>query len=185
MDRVLNEEHWTVLLVLKAVKHLHNTRKLRTFALSKGKKDKTLFNSIKRNTIMEKLDFTFEELVNRLTFTEDDYNKEAELKGVNISFKEFIQDIMGYCQKYGCALDDAIFLAEDDFKEFSKKTYNVCFDDDNSSNDEGWYETYEYCKNYIEMTNGTNEGYFKDYKGGLVSIYCNETGKAVYAEKVK
>ena len=134
---------------------------------------------------MEKLDFTFEELVNRLTFTEDDYNKEAELKGVNISFKEFIQDIMGYCQKYGCALDDAIFLAEDDFKEFSKKTYNVCFDDDNSSNDEGWYETYEYCKNYIEMTNGTNEGYFKDYKGGLVSIYCNETGKAVYAEKVK
>lgn len=134
---------------------------------------------------MEKLYFTSNELINSLTFTEDDFNKAAECKRINITFKEFIQDIMGYCQKNGCALCDAIFLAEDDFKEFSKKTYNVCFDDDNSSNDEGWYETYKYCKNYIEMYNGTNKSYFKDYKGGLVSIYCNETGKTVYAEKVK
>lgn len=177
-----------MLLALKTVNQLPDSKKLRTFALSKGKKDKTLFNNIKRNTIMEKFDFTFEELVNRLTFTEDDYNKEAELKGVKASFKKFIQDIINYCQKYGCALDDAIFLAEDDFdyfKEFAKKTYDVCFDNDNSSNNEGWHEPYQYCKNYIEMYNGTNEDYFADYKGGLVSIYCNETGKTVYCEKVK
>ena len=134
---------------------------------------------------MEKLDFTFDELVSSISFTEDDYNKAAELKGVNTSFKEFIQDIIDYCQKYGCALDDAIFLAEDDFKELAKKTYDVCFDNDNSSNNEGWHETYEYCKNYIEMYNGTNEDYFKDYKGGIVSIYCNETDEEVYSERVK
>lgn len=134
---------------------------------------------------MEKLDFTFEEFVNSLTFTQDDYNKAADLKGINTSFKEFIQDIMDYCQKYGCALEDAIFYAEDDFKELSKKTYDVCFDDDNNSNGEGWHESYQYCKDYIEMTNGTNEGYFKDYKGGIVSIYCNETGEEVYSERVR
>lgn len=134
---------------------------------------------------MEKLNFTLNELIKSLSFTENDFNKAAECKRISISFKEFIQDIMGYCQKYGCALDDAIFLAEDDFKEFAKKTYDVCFDNDNSSNNEGWHETYEYCKNYIECNNGTNEDYFADYKGGLVSIYCNETGKTVYCEKVK
>ena len=84
----LNALYWIILqvwqpnnFVLKTVKHLPDSIKVRTFALSKGKKTTTLFNNIKRNTIMEKLDFTFEELVNRLTFTEDDYNKEAELKG--------------------------------------------------------------------------------------------------------
>ena len=134
---------------------------------------------------MKKLDFTSDELIDSLNFTESDYKKAAELKGVNTSFKEFIQDIMDYCQKYGCALDDAIFLAEDDFKDLAKKTYDVCFDNDNSSNNEGWHETYEYCKNYIEMYNGTNESYFEDYKGGIVSIYCNETDEEVYSERVK
>lgn len=134
---------------------------------------------------MEKLDFTFEEFVNSLTFTQDDYNKAADLKGINTSFKEFIQGIMDDCQEYGYTLEDAIFYAEDDFKELSKKTYDVCFDDDNNSNGEGWHESYQYCKDYIEMTNGTNEGYFKDYKGGIVSIYCNETGEEVYSERVR
>ena len=134
---------------------------------------------------MEKLDFTFEEFVNSLTFTQDDYNKAADLKGINTSFKEFIQDIMDYCQKYGCALDDAIFLAEDDFKDLAKKTYDVCFDNDTSSNGEGWHESYQYCKDYIESNNGSNWSYFGDYKGGIVSIICNETGEKVYSERVK
>ena len=134
---------------------------------------------------MKKLDFTSDELIDSLNFTESDYKKATERKGVKTIFKEFIQDIMDYCQKYGCALDDAIFLAEDDFKDLAKKTYDVCFDSDTSSNNEGWHETYEYCKNYIEMYNGTNESYFEDYKDGIVSIYCNETGEEVYSERVK
>ena len=134
---------------------------------------------------MEKLDFTFEEFVNSLTFTQDDYNKAADLKGINTSFKEFIQDIMDDCQEYGYTLEDAIFYAEDDFKELSKKTYDVCFDDDNNSNGEGWHESYQYCKDYIERNNGSNWSYFRDYKGGIVSIICNETGEKVYSERVK
>ena len=64
-------------------------------------------------------------------------------------------------------------------------TYDVVFQDDNSSNRKGWHETFEYCKNYIESNNGTNTSYFADYKGGTVSIYCNETDEEVYTYAVK
>lgn len=63
-------------------------------------------------------------------------------------------------------------------------TYDVCFDDDTASNNKGWEQTYEYCLSYIKMYNGTNESYFEDYKGGVVSIYCNETEEEVYSEDI-
>ena len=134
---------------------------------------------------MKKLDFTSDELIDSLNFTESDYKKAAERKGVNANFEEFIKGIMDDCQEYGYTLEDAIFYAEDDFKELSKKTYDVCFDDDNNTNGEGWHESYQYCKDYIESNNGSNWSYFGDYKGGIVSIYCNETGEQVYSERVK
>ena len=58
-------------------------------------------------------------------------------------------------------------------------TFDVVFNDDNSSNRKGWHETFEYCKNYIERYNGTDISYFADYKGGTVSIYCYEIDHAV------
>ena len=64
-------------------------------------------------------------------------------------------------------------------------TYDVVFNDDNASNRKGWYETFEYCKNYIESNNGTNNSYFADYKCGTVSIYCNELGVEVYTCQCK
>lgn len=64
-------------------------------------------------------------------------------------------------------------------------TFDVVFNDDNSSNRKGWHETFEYCKNYIESNNGTNNSYFADYKGGTVSIYCNETDEEVYTRQCK
>lgn len=64
-------------------------------------------------------------------------------------------------------------------------TYDVEFDDENDSNSKGWQESYEYCKNYIDANNGTNESYFADYKGGMVSIRCNETDEVVYREEIK
>ena len=64
-------------------------------------------------------------------------------------------------------------------------TYDVVFQDDNASNRKGWHETFEYCKNYIERNNGTNNSYFAAYKGGTVSIYCNETDEEVYTYAVK
>jgi hypothetical protein len=64
------------------------------------------------------------------------------------------------------------------------QTYDVNFDDDSSSNSKGFYWTKEQCMDYIEIYNGTEHSYFKDYKGGTVSIVCNETGETVYEELV-
>jgi hypothetical protein len=65
-----------------------------------------------------------------------------------------------------------------------KKTYNVVFNDETSSNDKGFKESYNYCMNYIKSNNGTNNSYFKDYKVGTVSIVCNETGETVFETNV-
>lgn len=65
------------------------------------------------------------------------------------------------------------------------KTYDVHFNDSTDSNSKGFEETLDYCKDYIQMHNGTNESYFADYKGGTVSIVCNETGETVYEEIIK
>lgn len=61
-------------------------------------------------------------------------------------------------------------------------TYDIYFNDDTSSNNKGFKTTLEECKSYIELYNGTNESYFEDYKGGVVSIVCNETEEEVYSE---
>ena len=66
-----------------------------------------------------------------------------------------------------------------------KLSYNVVFNDDNNSNDKGFEQTLDYCKNYIATYNGTNESYFADYKGGIVQIVCNETEEVVYEEEVR
>lgn len=67
----------------------------------------------------------------------------------------------------------------------SNKTYDVVFNDATFSNNKGFNESIEYCKDYIKTHNGSNFSYFADYKGGSVSIVCNETEKVVYEEKVK
>ena len=67
-------------------------------------------------------------------------------------------------------------------------TYDVYFNDEYNSNNKGFcgeHSTYESCKTYIEMFNGTNESYFADYKGGIVSIVCNETGETIYEEVIR
>lgn len=64
-------------------------------------------------------------------------------------------------------------------------TYDIYFNDDTDSNNKGFKNTLEYCKGYIDSYNGTNESYFEDYKGGTVSIVCNETSESVYEMDVK
>lgn len=66
-----------------------------------------------------------------------------------------------------------------------KKTYDVVFNDDNSSNEKGWKQTKGYCLDYIKAYNGTDESYFEDYKGGIVQIVCNETGEVVFEDYVR
>ena len=66
------------------------------------------------------------------------------------------------------------------------RTYDIHFNDSEDSNSKGFVgASYDYCKSYIESNNGTNESYFVDYKGGIVSIVCNETGETVYAEDIR
>lgn len=64
-------------------------------------------------------------------------------------------------------------------------TFDVVFNDNNDSNSKGFQDTAAYCYMYIQRYNGTNESYFKDYKGGTVQVVCNETGEVVYEEEVR
>jgi len=63
-------------------------------------------------------------------------------------------------------------------------TYDIFFDDDNNSNNKGFAESLEFCENYIKMHNGTSESYFSDYKGGSVSIRCNENELTVFETEI-
>ena len=60
-----------------------------------------------------------------------------------------------------------------------KETFDVVFNDDEKSDRKGWRATFEECKDYIETYNGTNESYFEDYKGGVVSIVSNTTNDII------
>jgi hypothetical protein len=64
-------------------------------------------------------------------------------------------------------------------------TYDIYFNDEYDSNNKGMSESLEYCKEYIRENNGTDHSYFADYKGGIVSIVCNETGETIYEEEVR
>jgi len=64
------------------------------------------------------------------------------------------------------------------------KTYDIIFNDDFNSNNKGFRETFEYCRNWIAIHNGSNYSYFADYKGGTVSIICNESEEYIHIEEV-
>lgn len=65
------------------------------------------------------------------------------------------------------------------------QTYDIHFNDDTSSNNKGFAISLEEAKAYIAANNRTNNRYFANYKGGTVSIVCNETDEVVYSEEVK
>lgn len=65
------------------------------------------------------------------------------------------------------------------------KTYDVVFNDDANSNNKGINGTYEECMNWIENNRKDKSTYFGDYRGGMVSIVCNETGGYVYSEEIE
>ena len=63
--------------------------------------------------------------------------------------------------------------------------FDVMFNNDTMSDSKGFNASYEYCLDYIKTYNGTNESYFEDYKGGIVSIYDTTDGEEVYYEEVR
>lgn len=64
------------------------------------------------------------------------------------------------------------------------KTFDIQFNDNENSNNMGFNESLDYCKDYIARYNGTNHSHFADYKGGTVSIVDNERGETAHAEMV-
>ena len=64
-------------------------------------------------------------------------------------------------------------------------TYDFYFNDSENSNNKGFNMTLEEAKEYIRIYNGTNESYLADYKGGTVSIVCNENGEEVYNTTIR
>lgn len=69
--------------------------------------------------------------------------------------------------------------------ENNNKTYDIHFNDSNDSNNEGFSYTIEECMLWIESNRNDSSTYFGDYKGGTVSIVCNETGEEVYSEIIR
>lgn len=67
----------------------------------------------------------------------------------------------------------------------TQQTFDIVFNDNNNSNNKGFAMSLEQAKNYIKNNNGTNESYFQDYKGGIVSIVCNETQETIFETEVK
>lgn len=63
-----------------------------------------------------------------------------------------------------------------------KKLTTFIFNDETSSDNKGFSASIGYCQNYINSNNGSS--YFEDYKGGTVSIICNETGETVFETRV-
>ncbi|MCY1520369.1 hypothetical protein D9M68_551440 [compost metagenome] len=64
------------------------------------------------------------------------------------------------------------------------KTYDIFFNDNENSNNKGFSESLDYCMNYVAVNNGTKNSYFQDYKGGTVSIICNETEETVFETEI-
>lgn len=64
------------------------------------------------------------------------------------------------------------------------QTFDIFFNDDNNSNNKGFALSLEDAISYIKNNNGTNESYFQDYKGGTVSIVCNETEETVFETEI-
>lgn len=64
------------------------------------------------------------------------------------------------------------------------KTYDVVFNDSCDSNSKGFSSTIEECMSWIESNRNDSSTYFGDYRGGTVSVVCNETGEEVYSESI-
>ena len=65
-----------------------------------------------------------------------------------------------------------------------EKTYDVVFNDSNDSNSKGIHGTYDECMSWIESNRYDQSTYFGDYKGGTVSIVCDQTEEEVYSESI-
>lgn len=71
------------------------------------------------------------------------------------------------------------------FTKAQKSSCDVLFDNEFHSNSKGFSISAKECISYIKMYNGTNEPYFKDYKGGLVQVISRFDGTIIYTQTVR
>lgn len=69
--------------------------------------------------------------------------------------------------------------------DFPAYTHDIVFNDSEDGNSNGFKLSLQEAKDYIKTWNGTDHGYFADYKGGVVGVVKNETGETVYEEEVR
>lgn len=139
------------------------------------------FIMIKQSKIEELIE-SYERYNNPVKISFNEYVKTESKNNPNFFRSLFDQDLE---QDFDRSLTDEQQEEFEDFLENEVLTYDVVFDSDTSSNEKGFKSSFQNCLDYIEMNNGTNESYFEDYKGGIVSIVCNETGTTVYEEEVR
>ena len=66
----------------------------------------------------------------------------------------------------------------------SQYDYDVVFNDLHNTMSKGFAYSYDKAVDYSDSNNGSNESYFADFKGGTVSIVCNQTGITVFQTEV-
>lgn len=65
-----------------------------------------------------------------------------------------------------------------------EETFDIYFHDGENSDNKGFEESAQYCRDYIEAYLGTDHSYFADYKGGVAQIVSNQTGDLVEEYRV-
>lgn len=61
-------------------------------------------------------------------------------------------------------------------------TYDIVFNSEESSNNKGFEITEKKAREWIKQKH--QGSYFEDYKGGTVSIICNQTQEVIYQEEI-
>lgn len=131
---------------------------------------------------------TINELLENVSYSEDLTSAYISNKEVEEYAKQTEQDYEdAFNDLESNLLDYSYVETEQDGRIIFHKelTYDVVFNSESDSNSKGFKEELEYCKKYIKWYNGTNESYFNDYKGGIVSVVCNETGETVFETEIK
>lgn len=135
----------------------------------------TLIRS-ERATLREKLEYP---AITEVVITSPSYIEAKALYDQLNTGSEIDKELHAFNESEGFNV-----LIESTYIQSELNTFDVYFDDDNNSNCKGFYNSFEECYDYIKNNNGTNNSYFEDYKGGIVSIVCNNNSITVYQTEV-
>lgn len=132
------------------------------------KNGKTIFEGMTKEQALDKFFPTIEDRSTGYIFDNEANTIYSEVDGKVVA-------------KHGDTYVDA---GDDVFEIEPIGTFDVRFDNDEISDCKNWARPADECLAYIDNNNGTNHSYFADYKGGTVSIVCNESDEVIYSTEV-